>query len=172
MGCPCTQEQAALRGILPYFTWLRNALPYVHAKQGLHTETHRDRDHQAPCDARSLVASNPVNNSAASWLPEPAGRAQAWVKCSIKVVAPLQPTAQIFPDETAATPWRPPPGGGLGVEIVLQAVPSQCCVCMRPLLSTAQTSVDPGAVTAWSVQSCTNTPASVQAVPSQCSIAE
>src|SRR5258708_10106851 len=50
------------------------------------------------------------------------------------------PRSTLFPyttlfrsDETAATPRRPPPGAGLGVETMLQVDPSQCCVCIRPL---------------------------------------
>src|SRR5712692_7231686 len=102
-------------------------------------------------------------------LPQTLG-AQAWVKCSIKVVPPFQPTAQIFADETAATPRRPLPGAGLGVETMLQADPSQCCVCIRPLPSTAQTSVDPGAVTEGRYEFRENSDETVHAVPFQCSV--
>src|SRR5437016_1445436 len=46
----------------------------------------------------------------------------------------LHPTAHRLPDETAATPLSPLPTGGLGVGIMLQALPFQCSVIVEPAL--------------------------------------
>src|SRR5690349_20606900 len=54
--------------------------------------------------------------------------------------------------------------------MMLQAIPSQCCVCMRPLPSTAQTSAEPEAVTDGRYEFRENSDETVQAVPFQCSV--
>ena len=57
-----------------------------------------------------------------------------------------------------------------GVEMMLQALPSQCCVCMRPLPSTAQTSADPMAATDVKTELREKLEEMAQALPFQCSV--